>query len=261
MPVLISAIILVFILEYTKTMSTQQFIMDNINYLNSLKEQDYNFLVRIRYGEDADPEVLFAIRLRNGMLVTLLLVMLFLTNLSYINLVIALGTGFFVYKQQYFKLKSAYKRNIAAYDMMLPYYLKTLEILIQHYTVPVALAKSITYAPEIFKPGLRVMVDRINKGDSSIDPYMAFAKEYPVRESFRMMRLLYRLGLGDQENKQERLLTFSKSVSQLQNKARELKYQARLNNMEKRTMIMLIVTGGGTMAVLVISMIMMFTIT
>ena len=41
MPVLISAIILVFILEYTKKMNTQQFILDNINYLNAFKENLY----------------------------------------------------------------------------------------------------------------------------------------------------------------------------------------------------------------------------
>ena len=41
----------------------------------------------------------------------------------------------------------------------------------------------------------------------------------------RMMRLLYRLGIGSQERKQERLMMFSKSVSSLQNKAREQKYK------------------------------------
>lgn len=39
------------------------------------------------------------------------------------------------------------------------------------------------------------MIAKIESGDSSIDPYMDFAKEYPVRDSMRMMRLLYRLGL------------------------------------------------------------------
>ena len=89
---------------------------------------------------------------------------------------------------------------------MLPYYLKSLEILIQHYTVPVAIGKSIGDAPDIFKPGLRRMIDRINSGDSSVDPYMEFANNYPVRDSMRMMRLLYRLGIGSQERKQERLI-------------------------------------------------------
>ena len=73
--------------------------------------------------------------------------------------------------------------------------------MIQHYTVPVALGKSIDDAPDIFKPGLRRLIERINSGDSSMDPYMEFANTYPVRDSMRMMRLLYRLGLGSQREK------------------------------------------------------------
>ena len=143
---------------------------------------------------------------------------------------------------------------------MLPYYLKSLEILIQHYTVPVALGKSIDDAPDIFKPGLRELIDKINSGDSSIDPYMEFANTYPVRDSMRMMRLLYRLGIGAQENKQERLMMFSRTVSSLQNKARETKYKERLGHMESQTMVMLVVTGVGVMLIILISMMMMFTV-
>jgi hypothetical protein len=144
--------------------------------------------------------------------------------------------------------------------MQLPYYLKSLEILIQHYTVPVALHRSIETAPEIFKPGLKRMMAKIEAGDSSVDPYMDFAKEYPVRDSMRMMRLLYRLGLGSQVNKQEQLMTFSKSVSSLQSKSRDLKYQERLDKMEKRTMSMLMVTGGGILFLLLTVMSMLFTL-
>ena len=140
---------------------------------------------------------------------------------------------------------------------MLPYYLKSLEILVQHYTVPVAIGKSINDAPDIFKPGLRELIEKINSGDSSINPYMDFANEYPVRDSMRMMRLLYRLGIGGQEKKQERLLMFSKTVSSLQAKARETKYRERLNHMEQQTMIMLIVTGVGVMVIILSSMLTM----
>lgn len=100
------------------------------------------------------------------------------------------------------------------------------------------------------------MLTRIESGDSSIDPYMDFAKEYPVRDSMRMMRLLYRLGLGEQEKKHQQLVSFSKSVSNLQAKAREMKYQARLNTMERKTMIMMCVVGFGSLALLLISIFM-----
>ena len=88
---------------------------------------------------------------------------------------------------------------------------------------------------------------------------MDFAKEYPVRDSMRMMRLLYRLGLGEQEKKHQQLESFSKSVSSLQAKAREQKYQARLYSMERRTMIMMFVTGGGSLLLLLISIFMLLT--
>ena len=88
---------------------------------------------------------------------------------------------------------------------------------------------------------------------------MDFAKEYPVRDSMRMMRLLYRLGLGEQEKKHQQLVSFSKSVSSLQAKAREQKYQSRLDSMERRTMIMMVVTGGGSLILLLISMFIMMS--
>ena len=76
----------------------------------------------------------------------------------------------------------------------------------------------------------------------------------------RMMRLLYRLGLGSQENKQEQLTMFSRTVSTLQNKAREQKYKARLDKMESQTMMMLVCTGGGILLLLLISMMQMMNL-
>ena len=57
-----------------------------------------------------------------------------------------------------------------------------------------------------------------------------------------------------QQDKQDQLLLFSRTVSNLQNKAREHKYQERLKNMQNRTMYMLVVTGGGVMVLLILSM-------
>ena len=99
------------------------------------------------------------------------------------------------------------------------------------------------------------MIDSINAGDDSIEPYMAFARKYPVRDSMRMMRLLYRLSLGRQERKQEQILTFSKSISNLQQKARETRYKNRLEKMEGKTMSMLITTGVGLMVLLILAVI------
>lgn len=254
MEMLIVAVIILFVLIYNKTIDSKKFIQDNKHYFNVLREDDYDFLVRAKYGEDVQPDILFDKRVQYGVIVAFIFLFLFLDSISLLNIVLAIAIAFIVFKLPYQQLKKYYKSHLHEIDLMLPYYLKSLEILIQHYTVPVAIGKSVEDAPEIFKHGLREMIEKINSGDSSIDPYMEFANEYPVRDSMRMMRLLYRLGIGEQEKKQERLLMFSRTVSNLQNKARETKYKERLSHMEQQTMIMLIVTGLGTMVIVLSSM-------
>ncbi len=258
MEILIVGVIVIFVLIYNGTIDKNKFITDNIKSMNALKEDDYEFLLYAKYGDQVQPEVLYQKRLNNGFIVIILMLFIFLTQLNLLNIVFSLVAGYFIFKQQYISLKAHYKKHLHEIDLMLPYYLKSLEILVQHYTVPVAIAKSMEDAPDIFKPGLKEMIEKINAGDSSIDPYMEFSNMYPVRDSMRMMRLLYRLGAGSQEKKQERLLMFSRTISSLQNKARETKYKERLNYMENQTLIMLVVTGVGVMMVILVAMMMMF---
>lgn len=258
MEILIVGALILGVLIYNGTVSGKKFIKDNDVYLNMLREKDYNFLVAARYGDKADPDKLFTTRLKYAGITIVVFLFIFLSELNFLNIVLAIVLGFLVFKSPYSKLKKYYKKHLHDIDVMLPYYLKGLEILVQHYTVPVAIAKSIDDAPDIFKPGLKKLVAQIDAGDSSIDPYMEFANDYPVRDSMRMMRLLYRLGLGSQENKQERLLMFSRTVSNLQDKARQQKYKERLGHMESQTLIMLIGTGVGVMVLILFSMIYMF---
>lgn len=245
------------VLNYTKVIDVKKCINDNVIYFRRFKESDYDFLVRAKYGEGVDPDYLFGKRIGNGFIVAIVVMCLMINNFSYVNFIVAIVVGILVFKMDYQNLKSYYKNNLHTIDSMLPHYLKGLEILIQHYTVPVAIAKSIDSAPEIFKKGLIQLVAEINAGNSSIEPYMEFARTYPVRDSMRMMRLLYRLSLGRQERKQEQLLTFSRSISSLQQKARETKYKERLDKMEGKTMSMLISTGLGVMILLVLAVMQM----
>lgn len=254
---LVGAIVL-FLFFYTGKINTGKFVADNKELFKLLKESDYDFLLYAKYGDRVyDPDQVFMKRVRDGLLVTALCVFLFISKLTFMNIIISFIVGFLTFKSQYSSLRSHYRKHLNEVDALLPYYLKGLEVLVQHYTVPVALARSIEDAPEVFKPGLKAMIAKIEAGDASIQPYMDFAALYPVKDSVRMMRLLYRLGLGEQEKKHEQMLAFSKSISSLQQKAREQKYQARLNKMESMTMLMLICTGGGGMFILLISMFMM----
>src|SRR5574344_2016944 len=219
--VMILGIILYAILEYNGSISTNKFIVDNQDLFKKMKEKDFDFYAKSKYGDSIDVEQLFNTRLKNGLLVVFLLIFVFITKINYVNVLFAVIAGYGMYKLPYLQLKRYYKTHLHTIDLMLPYYLKNLEILVQHYTVPVALGKSVETAPPIFRDGLRELVDAIDSGDSTVNLYMDFAKKYPVRDSMRMMRLLYRLGLGAQDKKQQQLILFSRSVSTLQNKARE----------------------------------------
>jgi hypothetical protein len=258
--ILILAVIILVVMNSTGQININQMISDNEVLFRKLKEDDWDFLVRAKYGDDVNPNVLFNKRIKHWLITTLVVFVLLINNMSG---VVALGSfllGYGVFKLEYNNLKNYYKAHMLEIDSMLPHYLKNIEILIQHYTVPVAIGKSMADAPDIFKPGLQKLINEINAGNDTINPYMNFAKEYPVRDSMRMMRLLYRLSLGRQERKQEQILAFSRTISALQQKARETKYKNRLEKMENKTMSMLIATGLGVMVLLILSVIQMMNV-
>ena len=257
--IVIIGIIIFFVLFYSGKISAGKFVDDNKDLFYLLREPDYEFLLLAKYGDRVyDVDKVFMTRIRNGGIAIVACLALFIKDLSFLYLVLSIIVGFVVFKLQYINLKNYYKQHLNEVDSLLPYYLKGLEVLAQHYTIPVALSRSIDDAPEVFKPGLKELVAKIEAGDSSVQPYMDFANRYPVRDSVRMMRLLYRLGLGEQEKKHDQLVAFSKSVSALQEKSRQQKYKARLDKMESMTMLMLICTGGFSMILLVVAMIISF---
>ena len=255
--IVIIAIIIFIIMFSTGQISFNQLITDNETLFRKLKEDDWDFYVKAKYGNLVNPDILFNKRVRNGVITIILLLIVFIGNLTAVKVVIALAAGYGVFKFNYLDIKNYYKRHINEIDAMLPHYLKSIEILIQHYTVPVAIGKSMADAPDIFKDGLQELINAINSGDDSIYPYMEFAKTYPVRDSMRMMRLLYRLSIGRQDRKQEQLLAFSRSISNLQQKARDTKYKNRLEKMQGMTMKMLVATGLGVMILLILSVLQM----
>lgn len=258
--IVIVAIIIFIITFATGAINFNQFVSDNENIFRKLKEDDWDFLVKARYGTSVNPDILFNKRIKSGIIVFGIMLILFIGDMSAIKVVICLVAAYFTFKMSYMNLQGYYKKHISEIDSMLPHYLKSIEILIQHYTVPVAIGKSMDDAPDIFKPGLQDLINAINSGDGTINPYMEFAKTYPVRDSMRMMRLLYRLSIGRQDRKQEQLLAFSRTISNLQLKARETRYKNRLEKMENMTMKMLIATGIGVMIILILAVLQMINI-
>ena len=260
--ILVVGVILILLFNYIGAFSFNKFVTDNKAVFAKLKESDYDFYVNSRYGEKVDPNERFNKRVKTAIITFIIGLIVVITSVSGINfavkIVLVFGITYLMFKDDYNKVKRFYKVHLHEINLKLPYYLKSLEILIQHYTVPVAITRSLEEAPEMFKPGLRELIASIDAGDSTIEPYMEFARRYPVRDSMRMMRLLYRLSLGSQERKQEQLITFSRTISNLQAKSRDTKYKERLDKMEKKTMTMLVSTGAGVMAIILFSLLQMF---
>ena len=141
--IFIFGLIIVFLLVYTNVIDKDKFLADNEQYFKMLKEDDYEFLVYARYGDSVDVELLYRRRVVYAIIVGFAVLIIFLNNLSLLNICIALVATYLVFKMPYNNLKSFYKKHLHDIDVMLPYYLKSLEILIQHYTVPVAIGKSL----------------------------------------------------------------------------------------------------------------------
>ena len=260
--ILFVGVILVFVFNYIGLFNFNKFVQDNNVLFERLKEPDYDFLLRSKYGDKVDLNAKYQSRVKTAIVVFVIGIIIAITCVPSLNfaikLVIVLLISYLIFKDDYTRVKNYYKVHLHDINLKLPYYLKSLEILIQHYTVPVAITRSLEDAPEMFKPGLRELIASIDSGDSSIEPYMEFARRYPVRDSMRMMRLLYRLSLGSQERKQEQLIVFSRTISNLQAKSRETKYKERLERMEKKTMTMLVATGAGVMIILLLSILQTF---
>lgn len=262
MEIIVVGLIIIFLFNYLGAFNFTKFVVDNKVLFEKLRESDYDFLLVSKYGDRVDVNLKYQKRVKNAIITFVVCIVIAITAIPSINFAIKLVAcmliTYFLFKQEYSNLKSYYKLHLHDINLKLPYYLKSLEILIQHYTVPVAMTRSLETAPEMFKPGLRNLIASIDAGDSTIEPYMEFARTYPVRDSMRMMRLLYRLGLGSQERKQEQLIVFSRTISNLQAKSRETKYKERLERMEKKTMTMLVSTGAGVMVILVLAILQMF---
>ena len=63
MEIIVVGAIIMFVLIYNNTIDKDKFFADNQKYLEMLKEDDYQFLVYARYGEDVDVDQLYSKRI------------------------------------------------------------------------------------------------------------------------------------------------------------------------------------------------------
>ena len=71
--ILVIAIVSFVVLTVNGYIKPNKFIQDNQDIFLKLKEEDYDFLVRAKYGDGLDSDVLYQKRIKNGLLVIVLL--------------------------------------------------------------------------------------------------------------------------------------------------------------------------------------------
>ena len=92
----ILAVIIFFILSYSGKISINKLVADNEMYLRRLKESDYDFYVRAKYGDSVNPDLLFNKRIRNALIVMVLVFCLLLANMSYVYALVCMFMHLFV---------------------------------------------------------------------------------------------------------------------------------------------------------------------
>ena len=137
--IIIIAVIVFVIMTIGGQININQMISDNQMLFLKLKESDWDFFVRARYGNSVNPDVLFNKRIKNALIVMVLAFFFMIQDLNAVKVLIIFVLGIFIFKMPYNDIKKFYNQHMHQIDAMLPHYLKSLEILIQHYTVPVSI--------------------------------------------------------------------------------------------------------------------------
>ena len=81
MEILIVGAIFLFALFYNQGVSSKKFIQDNKLLFDKLKEEDFDFLVSVRYGDKKTPEEVFDKRIKTAGIVMLAFMFIYLIYL------------------------------------------------------------------------------------------------------------------------------------------------------------------------------------
>ena len=104
----IIAVIIFYIMTKSGKISISKLVADNEIYLRKLKESDYDFYVRAKYGDSVNADILFNKRIQNTLIVMLVVFCLLLKNMSYVYFLVILVAGFAFFKLDYINLKNYY---------------------------------------------------------------------------------------------------------------------------------------------------------
>ena len=98
---IIISVIVLFVLNLNNMIDAKKFVQDTEPYLRFLMEDDYEFLLRVRYGDDIDVNKLFSKRVQTAIISVGVLFLAFLSSLSFLNGLIIIIISFGLFKLPY----------------------------------------------------------------------------------------------------------------------------------------------------------------
>ena len=97
----IIGIILIVMLTANRFLDGKKFIKEVEPYFKFLMEEDYEFLLGVKYGEDIKLEKRFNERVRNALIVFGFLIIIFLSRLNFLFILVAVIVSFLIFKIPY----------------------------------------------------------------------------------------------------------------------------------------------------------------
>ncbi len=144
------------------------------------------------------------------------------------------------YLRQYAKVKSGKKvlgKGIAkrsvtkGLQILFPRWLMDVSLLLQSENVQMAIFKSYEDAPELLKPELKLLNERLRLHPTDMEPYLAFLQDFPLPEVQSTMKMLYSISEGTGGNAKSQIQDIIRRNQVLLDKAERIKNEDALAGM------------------------------
>ena len=96
--IILIAIIVFGIMTVTGQISINQLISDNQMLFMKMKEKDWDFYVRARYGNNANSDILYNKRIKNALIAMVLLLFILIKDLNSVKVLLIFVAGYFIFK-------------------------------------------------------------------------------------------------------------------------------------------------------------------
>lgn len=125
----------------------------------------------------------------------------------------------------------ARKKVSRAMRIRFPQWLMEVSLLLQSENVQVAIMRSYEDAPLLLKPELKLLIERLKKQPTELEPYLLFLQDYPLPEVQSSMKMLYSISEGTGGNAGNQIADIIRRNERLLDQAQKMKNEDALAGM------------------------------